>query len=1031
PNLFGAPKPAQDAPAAQSNPFAALSKLPEPQDKAEPKSLFGGIASLPNKSEPAQAAANFAGQAPAPAEKEQDKATKEAKNPFGSLFGNKPAASATESDKPLTSPFKFAPAPAASATEPDKPATSPFKFTPAPAPAAPSQPVQSAPSPAFSLFSTAPKPAASAPSLFNTLNTPTQGANEAPAFGSKAATPAATAQDKVSSAIPNFSESVLEQLDTPCPLARPAKRVQASVSEERPLMFNSQNQVPTPIKQGHSLFTPTDSSAASSSQPMSAPASSTAPSTVPPTTGAKKRLFQPFNSDAPPSAQPAAPASPAPRQSPLPAFGSTTASATDTSAAATTTPKPSPAGHVVTKPVFAQPAASSIPGHLNAEGYKEFDSQDKLRALNRAFRNRIIAVDVATHDIDTLLRAYVAARSSIGADIGLYQRTIAGTKRKTDEPAEPAVPSAYKKARSEPRATLLDGMIPKSPTKPSDRPCQTPSDQAQGGSGKPRNAFGSIQPLFGKSGATASAPPTFGQPSTSATPSKPAAAAAFQPSTTPAKSPPKPAGFPTFGHTAESSAKKRGAESAAKKRGAESTGKKRGAESLGDSKDSSADESQAGRRNKSEEQDRAKKAKYNDIPKTGFTPTFAAGAAPANANKGSPFEPDSDESEKATATDLSRDPTPEQIDREIAANPNKGMSLFDRISAPSGKDTIPPGTNGNPTTPHVFESTTKPGWKPSLKFAGLGKSTPEQPAFSPFTPDPSFKPATTFNFTPSSTPTTNGADSTSVLGGAAAKVDSKFEGMFGSRPSTPSQIDRPADAPTSASATPLDNTWKQGSPIKFGSSTPDGTAEPPKFSFTAPSPWNKNDGDATTPKPFGGLAAPHLGLGGSATSSGLSSRQSSPGLTDNDSAATDVTDTEGPAPDEQAKINESRAGEEDEECVYEVATVKALRLVNKKTANEKEAEGTWITVGQGPLRLLKNKDGKTRLLVRNSTNGNPILNEYLIPKLEWKVQQQNGKTGAIKGALVQGGNLSQWVIKIKLGKEHGLCEALEEQRKAQ
>ena len=1139
---FGAPKGTEDKPAEKSNVWANVPKAPKP---------------VPQPAKPTESSNGHFGRVSKAPDSEPEQVSEEPKNLFGSLFGTKPPTTMTESEKPKSSPFSFP-----SAATPSGPTSR--------APNAPSQ--------TSSLFGNISKAPSNPSSLFSNLNKPTDPNKEAPALdkdGSDA--PASDTPDKVSNT-PDFTGSMYDP-DTPCPMGPPAKRLKSGtlkyipthitqISEDRRKeLFAQIPKAAGPPKQYESKINPNYQEQTSGQ--------SSAPSSVAPSTeSSKKRLFDSYRSDATPS-QLAAPA-PVVDQLPLSSFGS---SAVPTAPApkstpATTTPKLAPTGQVAKKPIFAQAAASSIPGHLNSEGYKEFDSQDKLRSLNRDFRKKIIAVDVGTHDIDTLLRVYVAARNSIGADIGLYHRTTAGTKRKNDQPEDPVVPSAYKKVRSEgpeptsapqpttssalPNSTagpslqssapttsasnnifgnisqapkpaapsptkpaeqnrasqILDGMIPKSPGKTPSQPQQSPE--------KPRNVFGGIQPLPGKAGPSFGSPakpvgssapppsmPVFGQSATSTTPSKPAFG--FQPSTTPAKSPPKASGFHFSGAVGD------GFSAFGQK--AETGYKKRRAEELEDEY-SSSEESQAEGKKLLEERERSKRAKYESIAKTGFKPNF--GSAPASASKPSPkksnpFEPDSSGSEKAddeetsddvdnaqqdgdfdpeeeededeeeaseedndseeeddddddeapqggeddiVATDPSREPTPDQISREIAENPNKGRSIFDRVQGlPRKTDENPNGNNGIPA---IMNSATKPGWKPAPKFAGLGKSTPEQPTFSPFTPDPNFKPATTFNFN-NSAPTTPNTDNTSVLGGAAAKFDPKFDGLFGSRPSTPSQLDRPTNGPNSMAA---DHTWKQGSPIRFGTSTPDKNTDAPKFSFTAPSPSNK-DGADDTPRPFGNLfgkpapdsaskpdgslgfsfgqssttpapgflsAAPHLGVGGSATSSALSSRASSPGLTDNESVATDVTDTdEAPPPsDTQAKYNESRAGEEDEETVYEVPTVKALRLTNDKTASKKDPVGTWVTMGQGPLRLLKNKDGKTRLVLRNSTNGNIILNEYLQPKLAWSVQNQaNGKTGAVKGFIAQSEGLSQWVMKLKLGREGDLTEALEKERKAQ
>ena len=816
-------------------------------------------------------------------------------------------------------------------------------------------------------------------------------------------------------------------------------------------------------------------------------------------------------------------------------------------ASSASTSQAAPTGPVAKKGVFNQGGASSIP-EINAEGYKEFDNTDKLRALNRGFQKQIMAVDVSTQDIDVLIRAYVAMRNSIGGDLGVYQRTLAGTKRASEQIEELEVPSAYKKARSQgpepstipstkptvpqapqthptsssvfgnssqmtyptasplpannnilnsiPSASkpaapspskpaeqtkasqMLDSMIPKSPAKTASQPIASPEK---------RNVFAGIKPLPEKNASSSGSSDKPVGPST--TPSKPVFG--FQPSTTPAKSPPKASGFVPSGAVTNGFA--------AFGQKAESGAKKRRAEQLEDGY-SSSEESQAEGKREIAKAEQAKRAKYESIAKTGFTPVF--GAAPTTTAKpfiNNPFEPDSSGSEKADdeetseerqddeddeeadaeesgeeasdedAADAEQDEEPEvdeeaqveETDRDLTpeqtelSKQNKGKSLFDRITAPSGKSTETPKTSEETST--IFNSAVKPGFKPSVMFGGIGKSTPEAPPFSPFTPDLTYKPASTFNF--SAAPNTNNVDKSSVLGGASSTVNPKFEGLFGSRPSTPIQDSHQLDK---TAAGPSDQTWKQGSPIKFGTATPDKSNGAPLFSFTAASPANKEE-SGETPKPLNNLfgkpapdstnkaasslgfsfgssstnpapgflsAAPHLGVGGSVTSSAMSSRASSPGLTDNESVATDVTDAEAMPIEEQAKYNESRAGEEDEETIYEAATVKALRLANKNTATAKDPDGTWVTMGQGPLRVLKNKDGKIRIVIRNNTNGKPIYNEYIQKQVKWVVQKQpNAKSGTIKGGVFKQTGFEQWVIKIKLGKEDELGEVLEESRK--
>ena len=328
-------------------------------------------------------------------------------------------------------------------------------------------------------------------------------------------------------------------------------------------------------------------------------------------------------------------------------------------------------------------------------------------------------------------------------------------------------------------------------------------------------------------------------------------------------------------------------------------------------------------------------------------------------------------------------------DDEIANNPNAGKSLFDRITpgpnAPEQDTEANAERSPSPGTGYDFgeairNSTSRnAAFKPAIWGSEIGKETPEAPEYSPITPFGSskspYKPATTFNFNPTTT-TPTPANGNSVLLGATFNADaSKFEGMFGSRPTTPD----PGAAPTPAPAEAVgDHTWKVGTPIKFRSA--EESADAPAINITGASPSK----DATTPKPFGSLfgtpapatkdsastvgfsfgAKPAPGfLGASAhlaadsdANSAFSSRATSPGLTDNESVATN-TDNENEVVEAhpQVSLMASRAGEEEEDCVFEGKS-KALRFISVAEAKEiKQQENSWSSCGTGQLRILKHK----------------------------------------------------------------------------
>ncbi len=828
------------------------------------------------------------------------------------------------------------------------------------------------------------------------------------------------------------------------------------------------------------------------------------------------------------------------------------------------------------RPVYTK-SPGRIPNFLNGEGYKEYDNNFRLRALNREFQRRLAALDPSRHDFENIIRHYVAARASIGADIGLYQRTMAGTKRKNDtiDEQELEVPQQYKKTKSNDgqasapapsqpvvktntfkttkavaqtftssappasKATsMFSQMIPKSPGKTFDAPKQTASE-------KPTNVFASIpnpppagpsfirnlvEEIENSSAPKSSGAPTFGNriPSEapanppqgvipfsapSSTPVKPPQG--FVPSTMPAKPPQGfvPASAPPsdlFAAFADKAAKNE---------------KKRKAEILEDQY-SSDEDSQAEGRKKLEEAERAKRAKFNSIPKTGFTPNFQkstspskspptssfipraasvekptspAKSSPTKAKRKSPFEAsDSDEDaddkegeaddeetteekdgefqpvdEESTEEDeegeeeeddLPEDEVQEEnedddIDHEaeIEANPNKGKSLFDRIEANPEKPNDTPvngdknvrksiesGFNFSKKDDPILGSAKRSSFKPTVWGSHIGKSTPDAPAFSPITPatTSSFKPATTFSFTttPATTTPTPVPGASVLSGGLTAGSYSKFDGMFGSRPTTPNPTDKEPPAPATSSG-PVNHTWTAGSPIKFGE-TPEKAAAP-KIAVTEASPEKAGETTpkAPAPSPFGSLFGTtpastfkpgdtssgfSFGAGkldflsakrpletASGLTSGISSRGTSPGLTDAESVQTDASDAMPPEP--QANLSDSRAGEENEDCLFE-AKSKALKFVTEEAAKGTKSEpNTWETQGVGMFRLLRDKEtGKCRVLFRAEPGGNIIVNANLLPTMEYASIPQ-GNSGAVKGPLYSDKKktLERWVFKLK------------------
>jgi hypothetical protein len=773
------------------------------------------------------------------------------------------------------------------------------------------------------------------------------------------------------------------------------------------------------------------------------------------------------------------------------------------------------------RPVYTK-SPGRIPTFINGEGYKEFDNNYRLRALNREFQRRLASLDPERQDFENIIRHYAAARSSIGADIGLYQRTIAGAKRKHDsnDEAEEQVPPQYKKVK--PSEGLATGPTPLAPQQTLFGASPHPGAQSSSAtSSNPSKATSMFNDMIHKSPGkapnfTTTAPKTTtAAPTSLFAPVQSSAASGHHenvssppgpvddvgkstantssssqplPSTTPVKPPPFAA--PSFPVVAGSNAFAAFASTAAK------TEKKRKAERLLDY--DSDEDSQAEGRREIEEEERAKRAKYSAIAKTGFTPSFGSQPASSSASKSpsksgfkpvfgtnsnekipkssptklkrnSPFESTSEEDEQEAEADdeetteekdadfvpdeegsseeseeaedgeedLQEDEVDEgtesdHVDRqaEIDANPNKGKSLFDRVE-PNPEKAADVPVNGD----KVFSKNSEPSFgfsrsddqsqgknsfKPNAWATQFGKPGSETTTFAP-TPQSTFKPSGTFSFVPTP-PTGTGtpASGASVLsGGLTAGSYSKFDGMFGSRPTTPNPPELESPAPTSG---PKNHTWTPGSAIKFDRDT----ESVPSISFTGPSPQKQNlFGNSSAATVDGKLDAFKsinntdrmrniLTAKSGALVPEASSRGTSPGLTDNESVATDVSEAMPPEP--QSSFVDSRSGEENEECLFE-AKSKALRFISEQMAPRVKGgvANNWKTEGLGVLRLLKHKDtAKCRILLRAEPGGNIIVNANLLPNMEYSSTDQ-GKSGALKGTLYNDREkwLERWVFKLK------------------
>jgi hypothetical protein len=685
------------------------------------------------------------------------------------------------------------------------------------------------------------------------------------------------------------------------------------------------------------------------------------------------------------------------------------------------------------RPVYTK-SPSHTPKFLNAEGFMEYDKNYRLHALNKEFKKKIATINTDRHDLDNIVRHYVAARAAIGGDMGLYQRTTAGSKRKTTDIEEENVPPQYKKARfsadpvSEPKSTTATAPVTANTAVPSNSnpfagifPPPTSSNTS--------DSTNSVGPNTLNAGATPAA-----KKYSSFTPP--------QPSTTPVKSPPKKSLFGMSSIESSANNKPSGEDGPLKQRstpinGFTFTKEKRKAVEEGEI--SSEDEA-VKKRTKGFTETNANLFGGTTPKASATTNTWASMAKKSgpfisddeetdNASgdlEDGDFAPNADGSDDDSADGESREPSDEEYvqtaqedsetsgvadedhTEEIKNNPNAGRSLFDRIQPPASKQLSTSAASDTQTNNSTIN------W-PKAGNSPFGQ-TPDSSAFSP-TPVPAtspYKPATTFTFTP--TPSSRPASSAgaSVLaGGSTNGQESRYAGMFGSpRSGTPEpDTSAPKAAPTSTPAS--DNTWKKSQDIKFNltEATPEKAA---RASFGTNS-LGFSFGNSSTPAPGFLSATPYLGVD-SGLSSGISSRATSPGATDNESVATNDTNDEDTQTDVQQDLMSANPGEENDEIIWN-GRGKALLLANGERAKAlKVIAGKWTSIGVGSLKLLKsNETGRVRVLLRSDPGANVVLNSYLEPEIDYIYREptEGQKNGAVTGAFVRDGHLDGIVLKVK------------------
>lgn len=207
-----------------------------------------------------------------------------------------------------------------------------------------------------------------------------------------------------------------------------------------------------------------------------------------------------------------------------------------------------------------------------------------------------------------------------------------------------------------------------------------------------------------------------------------------------------------------------------------------------------------------------------------------------------------------------------------------------------------------------------------------------------------------------------------------------------------------------------DQTFKPGTPIKFGEAATEKKAAP-TFQFQAPStsttpskppPSNLfNFGSASTGSL---LTAPNAGLG-STPSSTFTSRAATPLSEADNSAAED--DEEG---GKQEQVDLSKLTPEEvasNDVVFETEQALAKHQVDQGNGTK-----AWENFARGPLYILKDKvTGKCFVRIRIASGATP-LNYSILPKLKTQVTGSSGKMVQATMPKKEGG-ISQYFISLK------------------
>ncbi|ERF69088.1 hypothetical protein EPUS_01044 [Endocarpon pusillum Z07020] len=350
-------------------------------------------------------------------------------------------------------------------------------------------------------------------------------------------------------------------------------------------------------------------------------------------------------------------------------------------------------------------------------------------------------------------------------------------------------------------------------------------------------------------------------------------------------------------------------------------------------------------------------------------------------------------------------------------------SLFNRITKPAAPSEDK-GTDGA-STPVQANSSSTFSAPPGTGLFGSRPTTPSLDSPKPFgssifsnsvststpTADNTWKPGSAIKFgAPTSAPAVNITPATPLA---------KTNGYSTQGPLSTFSAEGSASTASKAGADNINNNNNNRSPKTTTSvfGAPSFPVQSAGSAAGSPKPFSNLFGDASKKTTVNQSSAASVGftfggpsklgpspfLAPSNPSSAITSRATSPGLTDNDSAAESVC------------LMTLRPGEENEDILFEVRT-KALEPMTEKelTAIGSKDEAGWKTRGLGPLRVLKHSEtGRARIVMRAEPGANVVINSQLIHDNKYDLNPSGKESASLKMGVFMDGKYKSWVFKIK------------------